>query len=203
MSDPAAAAPVSASTDGAAPTTAAAPSGPSAELVRLQSRVSTHPQDFDAWVALVGEAERGRDTPTVRAATNGLLEQFPLCFGYWQRLAKLESSESGAVSADAATIERGLVAIPHSHELWTFYVTETMKNEQANPEDVRRSVRAERDRRTTRHSAESASGSGVAAGCDRAAAAMPHPFLLQLICCSAHRCTHAHARRLSRSTIGG
>lgn len=115
---------------------------PSAELVRLQARVASHPQDFDAWCALVVEAERvtPKDAHLIRESISGLLKEFPLCFGYWQRLARHEAATNNAPYADVATIERGLDAVPHSHELWTFYVTELMKNDQANPDDVRRSV---------------------------------------------------------------
>jgi len=107
----------------------------SPELTRLQARVASHPQEFEAWTALVSEAERLKDVPLVRQVTNGLLQQFPLCFGYWQRLAKLELAQgtSGATTpalaaqAAFAVLEAGLQAIPHSHELWTFYTSEMMK----------------------------------------------------------------------------
>jgi hypothetical protein len=132
---------------------------PSSELVRLQGRVAAAPQSFEDWTALVSECERSKDVALVRQAIDGLLQQFPLCFGYWQRLAKLELAQAqaqpavadaapnaGAVSvADAQqaafkVLEAGLQAIPHSYELWTFYVTELMKTD-ATPEHIRRSVK--------------------------------------------------------------
>jgi hypothetical protein len=126
--------------DAAAAAGSVDPSAPSPELARLQARVASHPQDFDAWCALVVEAERLKEPQVIRESITGLLKEFPLCFGYWQRLAKHEASITNAIHADAATIERGLEAVPHSHELWTYYVTELMKNEQANADDIRRSV---------------------------------------------------------------
>jgi len=91
------------------------------------------------------------DASVTRAATLGLLAQFPLCFGYWQRVAKLEMAQTAAGVAPTeaaknmyARLEAGLRAIPHSHELWTFYVTELLKNEAVaptmTPEEIRRSA---------------------------------------------------------------
>lgn len=137
---------------------AASTSAPVSELDRLRARVATAPQDFDAWVALVAEAERQtpRDVALIRTCTEGLLAQFPLCFGYWQRLAKLELSLGTATSpsvpaamplvdaqrAAFARVEQGLQAIPHSNELWTFLVSQMMlalESGAVTPEEIRRS----------------------------------------------------------------
>jgi len=109
------------------------------ELARLQSRVAAAPQDFDAWVSLVAEAEKTRDADLIRTSTRGLLEEFPLCFGYWQRLAKFEASLGDDEASERCyrVCEEGLEAIPHSHELWTFYAGEMMKNENKKPDEIR------------------------------------------------------------------
>lgn len=119
---------------------------PATELTRLQARVASHPADFDAWCALVTQAEASKDNQIIRDSLNGLLAQFPLCYGYWQRLAKHENlvRPTPGPSADFATLERGVTAIPHSHELWTFYGSEAMKDETAKPEDIRRSDKQRR-----------------------------------------------------------
>jgi len=133
----------------AAAPAAAAASAPSttSDLARLQSRVSEYPGEFEAWTALVSETEKSKDVPAIRSATYALLEQFPLCFGYWTRLAKLELAQVSAgvplaecQKAAFTVLETGLTSIPHSHELWTFYVTELMKNNDQPVEQVRRSV---------------------------------------------------------------
>lgn len=133
------AAPAAAAADPATTAAAASPTA-SAALSTLESRVATAPQDFDAWCALVAEAEKTNDLSRMRVALNGLLAQFPLCFGYWSRLAKHEAAggSAEALAASYATFERGLEAIPHSHELWTMYVTELMKNEAKPVEEIRR-----------------------------------------------------------------
>lgn len=137
---------------------ASSAAAPISELDRLRARIAAAPQDFDAWVALVAEAEHQtpRDVALIRTATEGLLAQFPLCFGYWQRLAKLELSMGVAASPSApaamplvdaqraafARVEQGLLAIPHSNELWTFLVSEMMKaidSGAVTPEEIRRS----------------------------------------------------------------
>jgi hypothetical protein len=132
---------------------------PTSELQRLQARVSEYPQEFESWTALVSETEKTKDVPAIRSITYALLEQFPLCFGYWQRLAKLELAQAAAGNvalADAqkaafTALEAGLQAIPHSHELWTFYVTELMKSADTPPEHIRRSVTLGRQRHTHAH----------------------------------------------------
>jgi hypothetical protein len=114
---------------------------PPTELTRLQTRVAEAPQDFDAWTSLVTQAEATKDAQIIRTAIEGLLTQFPLCYGYWQRLAKHENAVKAtpSASADFATLEHGVEAISHSHELWTFYAMEAMKQEPPNVELIRRS----------------------------------------------------------------
>jgi hypothetical protein len=155
MASPADSSAANGTTDASASNAASSVSG--GELQRLESKVASAPQDFDSWTALVSEAQKTADPVRIRDALNGLLAQFPLCYGYWQQLAKLEAEQSaaGVPAAEAlknsyAVFERGVAAIPHGHELWTTYVTEIMKNDQLTPEEVRRSVKHQTQHSNTR-----------------------------------------------------
>lgn len=137
-------------------------------LEALQSRLETNQYDFEAHCEIVTEYEKLKDYPSVLSSLRSLLSHFPLCFGYWQRLARhqaasllinLPANDEGqayatqaqgagapvinihtqeSVDALSGVMEEGLLAIPHSHELWTFWVTELTKFKQAEPENIRR-----------------------------------------------------------------
>jgi len=96
----------------------------------------------------------------IRASLRGLLNQFPLMFGYWQRFARFERSTTAALelqsnqssedeiqsklrSQSRNVLEEGLRAIPHSHELWSLLAAEMLESfklGEQNIEQVRRSV---------------------------------------------------------------
>ena len=202
---------VAAATNGVAPTAAAAtpaaaaaaaaapaPAPAAADLVRLQRRVADAPQDFDAHVSLVAETEKQKQPAAIRSAIRSLLEQFPLCFGYWQRLAKMELTASDAASPAAAqssafaVLEEGLRAVPHSHELWTFYVQEMTKSQLCTPDEIRRSDRQTGSEEWRRRPQGTLMATGTAAGGWRDVRAQSPHFAP---CPHAH--AHAHARALT------
>lgn len=83
------------------------------------------------------------DLSSIRAALSGLVNEFPLCFGYWQRWANHEktlgNSTEQALQQSKQVIEKALNATPHSHEIWTFAATEYLNSPdfQQNIENVR------------------------------------------------------------------
>jgi len=79
-----------------------------------------HPHDFDGWVALVKIVEQKDDLVKIRRTLRGLLKEFPLCFGYWKRLASHEK-RYGDIELSFLVLEEGVKAVPFAHQLWRHY----------------------------------------------------------------------------------
>lgn len=54
----------------------------------------------------------------LRKAYEGLLKEFPLCYGYWHKLAELEKARDKSMASAAAVYERGLAAV----KCWELYL---------------------------------------------------------------------------------
>jgi len=83
--------------------------------------VAEKPWDLDAWVALIQPLETAGDAARdeLRRAYEGILRHFPLCYGYWDKLARLERAAAGGNWAAAAPVyERGLAAV----KCWELYL---------------------------------------------------------------------------------
>jgi len=79
------------------------------------------PWDFDVWMALIQPLEKaGKESRAdLRLVYQEFLEQFPLCYGYWDKLARLERSiAGGAMSAATPVYERGIAAV----KCWELYL---------------------------------------------------------------------------------
>ena len=72
-------------------------------------------------MALVSMLERGGDSSAIRQGYEGLLAEFPLCYGYWEKFARLEGREHGK-EAQAQVFDRGVLAV-QCVELWNMYCT--------------------------------------------------------------------------------
>ena len=79
------------------------------------------PWEFDCWMALVPTLEKAGNSSAIREAYEGLLKEFPLCYGYWEKYARLELKESGK-EAQIGIFDRGVIAVP-CVELWGLYCT--------------------------------------------------------------------------------
>lgn len=63
------------------------------------------------------------------------LVEFPLCFGYWRKLADIDF-KLGNVQDGLKVYEEAIVAIPNCIDLWNFYVALVVERI-GNPQDVR------------------------------------------------------------------
>ena len=69
------------------------------------------PWDFDVWMALIQPLEKGGEGAydDLREAYKEFLTHFPLCYGYWDKLARLEREmQGGSFAAASAVFEQGL-----------------------------------------------------------------------------------------------
>eukprot|EP00727_Mastigamoeba_balamuthi_P005440 m51a1_g1515 hypothetical protein (604) ;mRNA; r:422144-425408 len=97
-----------------------------AEEQKCWAAVLESPTDFATWQQLLVASEKTNDLAHVRNAYNAFLEAFPLCYVYWNKFA-LHESERGA---DAAldVYERAVHALPHSVDLWVYYVSYALEH---------------------------------------------------------------------------
>ena len=107
---------------------------------------------FDVFVALASAAEKSGDAAEVDRALELLLRRFPLCYGYWKKLAeakaKLAAAKGGeggggpAASAAAAALaeasavfERGLAHVGSTPELWLSFATKLISSSSSSPSE--------------------------------------------------------------------
>lgn len=76
---------------------------------------------------------------SVRAAYDGFLGEFPLCYIYWKRYADHESNANSPQERVVEVYERAVAAFPNSVDLWTYYATYLM-DKGFDPSVVRRCV---------------------------------------------------------------
>lgn len=109
---------------------------------KLWATVKRKPTDFDAWVRLASLVEK-KDYEEFRHVLKALLKEYPLCYGYWTKLAELEK-RYGHPDLQLQTCEEGVAAAPHCHEMWTYFccVDFHAKDEEIVKETRRRFERA-------------------------------------------------------------
>ncbi|KAG7401790.1 PRP39 pre-mRNA processing factor 39 [Phytophthora boehmeriae] len=127
-------------TNGSSADTAGVPTTPATmtPMEKLQETVEKNPLDFNSWVSLLSLVQTETTTPreTVEATYDRFLEEFPLCFGYWNKYAQYEYSLTSKTLADGSgpvadakearskareVYERGVVAVKHSVDMWMKY----------------------------------------------------------------------------------
>ena len=106
----------------------------------METSSSSNPTETDEpdWAALVRdlhEAELSRDAERMRSSYGRLLGEFPLCYGYWKRLADFEVSQ-GSVEQANQVFERAIVLGSYCVELWAFYGAHAVAH-WSRPDDVR------------------------------------------------------------------
>jgi pre-mRNA-processing factor 39 len=98
------------------------------------------PMASASFVALVTRVVELEETSTatgpLREALQALLSRFPLCFGYWKRLAELELAHESETAA-VAVYERAVVPLAFSVDMWSLYVGHAARHWLAQPERVR------------------------------------------------------------------
>ena len=83
--------------------------------------VQTNPQDFNGWTYLLQHVEKVDVLDDIRKAYNQFLNLYPLCFAYWIRYCDIEKRH-GLWERALQILDRGLVAIPKSVDLWIAYL---------------------------------------------------------------------------------
>jgi len=76
------------------------------------------------------------DIQSIREAYNAFLEEYPLCYMYWKKLADHEQTR-GDPEVVRKVYERGVAAIPYSVDLWVHYCTYLLEKN-ADVNDSRR-----------------------------------------------------------------
>ena len=99
------------------------------EETYLRSLVDENPLDLQAWINLVKHIE-SYVRPTQKEASlnqsiyREVLKEFPLCYGYWRKLADIYAVQGEEASVHA-TYEAAFEVLPVSVELWTAYCSWT------------------------------------------------------------------------------
>lgn len=87
---------------------------------RLWNTVRSDPEDFKSWMDLAKTAEIRNNIEEVRAVFSQLLQEYPLCFGYWRKW-KNKEVEHGDVAQAFQVLSNAIQSAPFVHELWTEY----------------------------------------------------------------------------------
>mmetsp|Transcript_4307 Transcript_4307/g.7585 ORF Transcript_4307/g.7585 Transcript_4307/m.7585 type:complete len:844 (-) Transcript_4307:86-2617(-) len=91
------------------------------EVSELRTGLLASPHEFEMWMQFIGLVENGGSTEQTKAVYLAFLDEFPLCWGFWKRLAILEASEHGPKQA-LATYEQALATGACACvELWVNY----------------------------------------------------------------------------------
>jgi len=97
---------------------------------------ATNDPSFDVFVALASAAEKTGDAAEVVRALELLLKRFPLCYGYWKKLAEARSrlsagddpAASDALVEASEVFERGLAHVGSTPELWLSFATKLISS---------------------------------------------------------------------------
>ena len=92
---------------------------PLTEEQRLRDTLQANPLDFDSHTALLALIEKGDQPAKLKDEVSQFLRQYPLCYGFWKKLADSEAKVSEA--AARAVYEQSVKAFPNGVELWTHY----------------------------------------------------------------------------------
>ena len=102
---------------------------PVSEEQRLRSALQANPSDFESHTSLLSIVEQAGDAAKLRQELNNFLKEYPLCYGFWKKLADAEAGSEGEDAARAA-YERGVKAFPNGVELWTHYCSHVASHEE-------------------------------------------------------------------------
>ncbi|VDM63719.1 unnamed protein product [Angiostrongylus costaricensis] len=84
--------------------------------------LKTQPDNFDAWIILLTQADQSNDIKLARDMYDRFLSKYPYCYGFWKKYADMERRHqhfSGALNV----WERGILAIPLSVDLWLGFLS--------------------------------------------------------------------------------
>jgi pre-mRNA-processing factor 39 len=93
--------------------------------------------NFVTLISRVAEAEESAtEADPLREALDVLLDEWPLCFGYWKRRAELEFAHASEAAA-VAVYERAVVPCAYSVDMWALYCAHAVKHWAREPDRVR------------------------------------------------------------------
>lgn len=90
------------------------------EVLQLRGVVATNPRAFESWLQLIKLVEELGTHGDARSVYMLFLDEFPLCWGFWKRLADLELSSDG-LAESLATFERAVAACAPQVDIWVNY----------------------------------------------------------------------------------
>ncbi|VDM82922.1 unnamed protein product, partial [Strongylus vulgaris] len=80
------------------------------------------PDNFDAWIILLTQADQSNDLKLARDIYDRFLKRYPYCYGFWKKYAEMERRHQNF--SDALNVwERGILAIPLSIDLWLGFLS--------------------------------------------------------------------------------
>lgn len=90
------------------------------EVVSLCAGIVANPRSFDQWISLMKLVEARGSDEEKRELYEHFLCEFPLCWGYWKRLADLQTRMCGAESGLNVYV-KALKLAPACVDLWVHY----------------------------------------------------------------------------------
>ncbi|VDK53411.1 unnamed protein product [Cylicostephanus goldi] len=80
------------------------------------------PDNFDAWIMILTQADQSNDVKLARDIYDRFLKKYPYCYGFWKKYAEMERRHQNF--SDALSVwERGILAIPLSIDLWLGFLS--------------------------------------------------------------------------------
>ncbi|XP_077588398.1 pre-mRNA-processing factor 39 [Stigmatopora nigra] len=92
-----------------------------ADFERLWNVAHDNPQDFTSWTDLLQYCEQEGHMGASQRSLMAFLNRYPLCYGYWKKIADLER-RAGNNNKAAELCVQGLQSIPLSVDLWIHYI---------------------------------------------------------------------------------
>ncbi|XP_057705681.1 pre-mRNA-processing factor 39 [Corythoichthys intestinalis] len=92
-----------------------------ADFERLWNAARDNPHDFTSWTDLLQYCEQEGHMAASQRALMAFLNRYPLCYGYWKKIADLER-RAGNNDKAAELCVQGLQSIPLSVDLWIHYI---------------------------------------------------------------------------------
>eukprot|EP00435_Cladocopium_sp_Y103_P049809 s428_g15.t1 len=92
----------------------------SEEVMALSASIVANPRNFDAWISLMKLVEASGTDGEKCELYEHFLSEFPLCWGYWKRLADLQTRTCGAESGLNVYV-KALKLAPACVDLWVHY----------------------------------------------------------------------------------
>ncbi|CAE7943397.1 PRPF39, partial [Symbiodinium necroappetens] len=105
------------------------------EVGNLCAAVRTNPRAFDEWLALIKQVETHGSVEERVSLYEAFLKEFPLCWGYWKRLAELVKKRG---HSGLQVYRRALAIAPACVDLWVQYCEAAGFSDEVNEDSLRK-----------------------------------------------------------------